>query len=209
MSNKIKSIFEWVLIGIAIAIVIFTTISVAFFDQNDRSFLGLRAYVCMSDSMKATDFAAGDLVVVRKVDPAKLEQGDIIAYISQDQSNAGKTITHKIRNVKKAGEESVFVTYGTTTGRNDELPVTYDQVTGKYLFHIPALGNFFMFLRTVPGYLLCVFQPLAILLAVRIFHSIKLQKEYTKAKLLEELEEEKKEKGKGGKESEDKEKSID
>lgn len=206
MNNKIKSIFEWVLIGIAIFIVIFTTISVAFVDQNDRSLFGLRAYICMSDSMKATDFAAGDLIVVAKVDPAKLEQGDIIAYISQDKSSAGKTITHKIRNVKKAGAESVFVTYGTTTGRNDELPVTYDQVTGKYLFHVPAIGNFFMFLRTVPGYLLFVFQPLAILLAVRVFRSLKLQKEYNKAKLLEEIEEEK---GKGGKGSEGEKKSID
>ena len=206
MSNKIKSIFEWVLIGIAIFIVIFTAISVAFVDQNDRSLFGLRAYICMSDSMKATDFASGDLIVVAKVDPAKLEQGDIIAYISQDPSSAGKTITHKIRNVKKAGAESVFVTYGTTTGRNDELPVTYDQVTGKYLFHIPAVGNFFMFLRTIPGYLLFVFQPLAILLAVRVFRSLKLQKEYNKVKLLEEIEEEKR---KGGQGSEDEEKSID
>ena len=206
MSNKIKSIFEWVLIGIAIFIVIFTAISVAFVDQNDRSLFGLRAYICMSDSMKATDFASGDLIVVAKVDPAKLEQGDIIAYISQDPSSAGKTITHKIRNVKKAGAESVFVTYGTTTGRNDELPVTYDQVTGKYLFHIPAVGNFFMFLRTIPGYLLFVFQPLAILLAVRVFRSLKLQKEYNKVKLLVEIEEEKR---KGGQGSEDEEKSID
>ena len=206
MSNKIKSVFEWVLIGIAIFIVIFTTISVAFVDQNDRSLFGLRAYICMSDSMKATDFASGDLVIVAKVDPAKLEQGDIIAYVSQDPSSAGKTITHKIRNIKKAGAESVFVTYGTTTGRNDESPVTYDQVAGKYLFYIPAVGNFLMFLRTVPGYLLFVFQPLAILLAVRVFRSVKLQKEYNKAKLLEEIEEDRR---KGGQGSEGKEKSID
>ena len=206
MKNKIKSILEWALIGLAIFIVIFTTISVAFVDQNDRSLFGLRTYICMSDSMKATDFAAGDLLIVAKVDPAKLEQGDIIAYISQDQSSAGKTITHKIRNVKKAGAESVFVTYGTTTGRNDELPVTYEQVKGKYLFHVPAIGNFLMFLRTIPGYLLFVFQPLAILLVVRVFRSLKLQKEYNKAKLLEEIE---KEKSKGGQGNEDKEKSID
>lgn len=208
-NKKIKAIAEWVLIALALCIVIFTLVSVSLFDKNDRSLFGLRAYVCMSDSMKATDFAAGDLVVVKKVDPATLEQGDIISYISEDPNNEGKTITHKIRNIKKAGTESVFVVYGTTTGTNDELPVTYDQVTGKYLFHIPGLGNLFLFLQTVPGYMLCVFLPLILLFAVRVYHSIKLQKEYMKARVIGELEDVKQENEEGGKESENKEKSID
>ncbi len=201
-SKTIKAIVEWVLVAVALSIVIFTLISVSLFDKNDRSLLGFRAYVCMSDSMKATDFAAGDLLIVKKVEPATLQQGDIISYISEDASNAGKTITHKIRNVKKAGAESVFVVYGTTTGRNDELPVTYEQVTGKYLFHIPGLGNFFLFLQTIPGFLLCVFLPLILLFAMRIYHSIQLQKAYNEANGAKGLEDGKKENEKGGEESE-------
>lgn len=209
MKNKIKNILEWVLIVLALCIVIFTIVSVTLFDQNDRSLFGFRAYVCMSDSMKATDFAAGDLVIVKKVEPSTLEVGDIISYISEDLDTEGKTITHKIRNIKKSGTEKTFVVYGTTTGVNDENPVTYSQITGKYLFHIPGVGNFFMFLKTVPGYLLCVFLPLVLLFAVRLYRSIKLQKEYMKARVIEELEEAKQENDKGGKENENEEKSID
>ncbi len=207
--QKIKAIAEWVLIGLALCIVVFTLISVTLFDKNDRSLFGFRAYVCMSDSMKATDFASGDLVVVKKVDPNTLQVGDIISYVSENSDSMGKTITHKIRNIKKTGVEPAFIVYGTTTGINDENPVTCAQITGKYLFHIPGLGNFFMFLKTVPGYLLCVFLPLVLLFAVRLGRSIKLQKEYMKARVREEIEEEKKENDKGGQENENKEKIID
>ena len=169
ISKIIKAIVEWVLVAVALGIVIFTLVSVSLFDKNDRSLFGYRAYVCMSDSMKATDFESGDLLIVKEVEPSTLQQGDIISYISEDASSAGKTITHKIRNVKKAGAESVFVVYGTTTGRNDELPVTYEQVTGKYLFHVTGLGNFFLFLQTIQGFLLCVFLPLILLFAMRIY----------------------------------------
>ena len=202
ISKTIKSIVEWVLVAVALSIVIFTLISVCFFDKNDRSLFGYKIYVCMSDSMKATDFAAGDLLIVREVEPKNLQQGDIISYVSEDPSSAGKIITHKIRNVRKAGAESVFVVYGTTTGKNDELPVTYEQVTGKYLFHIPRLGNFFLFLQTTLGFLLCVFLPLILLFAARIYHSIKLQKAYNEARGSEEMEDGKQENKKGGEESE-------
>ena len=209
ISKTIKAVVEWGLVAIALCIVIFTLISVSLFDKNDRSIFGFRAYVCMSDSMKATDFASGDLVVVKKVDPNTLQVGDIISYVSEASDSMGKTITHKIRNIKKTGVEPAFVVYGTTTGRNDENPVACEQITGKYLFHIPGLGNFFMFLKTVPGYLLCVFLPLVLLFAVRLGHAIKLQKEYTKERMRQEIEEEKKEEDKGGQENENKEKIID
>ena len=124
--QTIKAIAEWTLIAIALCIVVFTIISVTFFDKNDRSIFGFRAYVCMSDSMKATDFAAGDVVVVKEVEPSTLVKEDIIAYVSSDASSQGKIITHKIRNIKSLyGAEPTFVTYGTTTGMNDKEEVTY------------------------------------------------------------------------------------
>lgn len=208
--EKIKAIVEWVLIAFALCIVIFTIISVSFFDKNDRSIFGSRVYVCMSDSMKATDFAAGDLVVVKNVEPSTLQKGDVIAYISEDPDNEGKTITHKIRNIKQnIGSEPTFITYGTTTGMNDKSPVTYSQVVGKYAFHIPGIGNFFLFLQTIPGFLLCVFLPLMLLFAVRLYHSIKLQKEYMQTRKNGNLEVAEQENSEGGKASENEEKNID
>ena len=49
--------------------------------------------------MSKTDFGAGDLVLVKEVDPSTLKEGDIIAYTSQNTSNYGETVTHKIRKL--------------------------------------------------------------------------------------------------------------
>ena len=48
-------------------------------DRNDRALFGYKMYIVRSDSMSATDFKAGDLILVRSVDPATLQEGDIIA----------------------------------------------------------------------------------------------------------------------------------
>ena len=41
------------------------------FDRTDRSLFGYKVFVVLSDSMSATDFRAGDIVLARKVDPRR------------------------------------------------------------------------------------------------------------------------------------------
>ena len=57
-----------------------------------------------------------------------------------------------------------FITYGTTTGVNDDTVVTYPYVLGKYQRQIPGLGTFFYFLKTTPGYFLCIFTPFMVII---------------------------------------------
>ena len=54
---------------------VFTIVSVTTFDRNDRALFGYKMYIVRSDSMSATDFKAGDLILVRSVDPATLQEG--------------------------------------------------------------------------------------------------------------------------------------
>lgn len=69
--------------------------------------------------MSATDFDAGDLVLVKEVDPATLQAGDIIAYQSTNTENYGEVVTHKIRELTTdANGNPGFITYGTTTNQN-------------------------------------------------------------------------------------------
>ena len=96
--NIISSILIWFVVIVAVAMMIFTIVSVNTFDRNDRSIFGFRAYIVLSDSMAATDFSAGDLVLVKQVDPTTLEPGDIISYQSQNTENYVQTVTHMIRS---------------------------------------------------------------------------------------------------------------
>ncbi len=189
--NIVKTVLVWLVVALAIFMMLFTVISVTTFNRNDRNLFGYRAYIVTSDSMKATDFDAGALIIVKSVDPATLKEGDIITYVSQDANSFGENITHKIRRrATDVNGEPGFVTYGTTTDTDDASIVTYPYVMGKYQFQIPGVGNFFQFLKTPQGYIICIFIPFLLLILYQGVNCIRLFRRY-KSEQLEEMQAEK------------------
>ena len=177
--NIIRSIFAWLMVALAVFMMIFTVVSVSTFDRADRNLFGYKAFIVLSDSMSKTDFSAGDLVLVKEVDPSTLKEGDIIAYTSQNTSNYGETVTHKIRKLTTdANGEPGFVTYGTTTDTDDETVVTYPYVLGKYQGRIPKVGTFFQFLKSTPGYIVCILVPFLLLILLEGIRCIRLFRIY-------------------------------
>lgn len=176
-TNKVVNVLVNLLTTLSLILALFTVVSVLTVNKNDRSILGYKFYVCLSDSMKATDFEAGDLVVSKKVDVSTLKEGDIISFVSVDPVNAGETVTHKIKEVTKQGNLYKFTTFGTTTGTVDATKVDGVNVLGKYQFSIPKLGYFFNFIKTTPGYICCIFVPFMFIILVQLFNTIKTFKE--------------------------------
>ena len=190
--NIIKNVLVWAIVAFAVGMMIFTVISVNAFDQNSRSLFGFKFFVVRTDSMAATDFDAGDIVVIKETDPRTLVEGDIIAYLSQNSQSYGETVTHKIRTLTRAANgDPGFVTYGTTTGVDDEIIVTYPYVLGKYVKKLPGVGAFFLFLKQPQGYFLCIFTPFLLLILYQGLNVIKLFRRY-RAEQMEEMEEERK-----------------
>lgn len=179
--NIIKNIFTWLVVALAVCMMIFTVVSVNTFDRSDRSIFGYKMFIVLSDSMSKTDFDAGDLVFSKKVDPSTLQVGDIISYQSTNLENYGETVTHKIRELTKDAEGNPgFITYGTTTDTNDENIVTYSFVLGKYQMRLAGVGKFFQFLKTTPGYIVCIFLPFLLLILMQGINSIRLFRKYKK-----------------------------
>lgn len=161
----IKTTFVWLVVLLAVSMMIFTVISVTTFNRNDRDLFGYKMYIVNSDSMAKTDFKAGDLIFVKEVDPSTLKEGDIITYMSQNTDSFGETITHKIRKLTADAEGNPgFITYGTTTDTDDAVIVTYPYVLGQYRSHISGIGTFFNFLKTTPGYFVCIFTPFMLII---------------------------------------------
>lgn len=174
------------MVALAVGMMIFTVVSVNTFDRNDRSLFGYKAFIVKSDSMSKTDFNAGDLIFTKEVDPATLKAGDIISYQSTNTENYGEVVTHKIRELTKDAEGNPgFITYGTTTDTDDENIVTYSFVLGKYQTKLPGVGKFFQFLKTTPGYIVCIFLPFLLLILVQGINSIRLFKRYKQEQLAE------------------------
>lgn len=184
--NIIKNTFVWLVVLLAVSMMIFTVISCTTFNRNDRSLFGFKMYIVNSDSMAATDFNAGSLILVKEVDPSTLKEGDIITFMSQDTDSFGETITHKIRKLTTDAEGNPgFVTYGTTTDTDDETIVTYPYVLGQYQSQIPELGTFFNFLKTTPGYFVCIFTPFMLIILYEGVKFFNLFRRYKKEQMEE------------------------
>ena len=189
--NIIKTTIVWLIVLLAVSMMIFTVISVTTFNRNDRDLFGFKMYIVNTDSMAATDFNAGSLILVKEVDPSTLKEGDIITFMSQDTDSFGETITHKIRKLTTDAEgKPGFITYGTTTDTDDETIVTYPYVLGKYQSHVPGLGTFFNFLKTTPGYFVCIFIPFMLIILYEGIKFFNLFRRYKKEQM-EEMQAEK------------------
>ena len=202
--KRVWSIVSKVLTGIVVAItvgmMIFTIVSSIFFDENEKNLFGIRFYIVLSDSMSPSElnkdfpihFNAGDLVLSKIVDnPYALQPGQVISFVSQNEESFGETFTHAIREVRKTKEGKVigYVTYGTNTDTNDIAIVQPEYVLGTYWGHLPAIGHFFNFLKTTPGYIVCILVPFLLLILYQGVSTVQLFRRYRKEQMAD-MEEE-------------------
>lgn len=157
-------------VAVAILVVIMTVLTVfsmVFNRDGTASVFGAQAYVVQSDSM-TPEFAAGDVIFSEEVNPEELVAGDIITFISRDSASYGQTITHCIREVTTHNGELAFITYGIATGVDDGTPAVASDVLGRYTFRIAGLGSFFEFLKSVPGYIVCILLPFLVIIGLQV-----------------------------------------
>ena len=186
-------VIAWLLIAFTVFMMIFTIVTVTTVDRNDRSIFGVKFYIVQTDSMSKSEnnkdmdihFNAGDIVLIKKLSDkkkAELKAGDVIAFISTNRVSYMETVTHMIREVKynEDGKIVGFVTYSTNTGTNDEKVVEPEYVLGKYTGKLPGVGKFFAFVKSTPGYIVCILVPFLLLLLYNGVNVIRLFRRYKK-----------------------------
>ena len=184
----------WLLIAFTVFMMIFTVFTVTTVDRNERSIFGVKFYIVQTDSMSLSEnnkdmdvhFNAGDIVIIKNVeDPRALQAGDVIAFMSTNSVSYGETVTHMIREVKKTEDGKVlgYVTYGTNTGTDDEALVEPEYVLGAYSGKLPGVGNFFAFVKSTPGYIVCILVPFLLLILYNGVNVIRLFRKYKREQM--------------------------
>lgn len=116
-------------------------------------------YTIISGSMLPT-IQVYDVVVNQRIDdPTKLQEGDIITFISQSKINYGETITHRIIKVTYEDGKYYYNTKGDYNLVPDESPVEYNNVIGKVILKIPQLGQVQFFLLKQGAKLFLILIP--------------------------------------------------
>ena len=138
-----------------------------YFAINSRNADGVRfgPYIflhVLSGSMEPT-IRTGSLMLIKEV--AAFEQlatGDIVTYLPIVDRNA--LLTHRIISIDSNLQQ--FITRGDANETDDQHPVRFGQVAGRYVFAVPFLGALSSFLRTPPGiaaavalYIFCIMAP--------------------------------------------------
>lgn len=191
--NIALKVVTWLLVAFTVFMMIFTVFTVTTVDRNERSIFGVKFYIVTSNSMSKSEnnkdmnihFNAGDIVLIKNLsdnEEAELKAGDVIAFLSTNSVSYGETVTHMIREVKYNDEGKIvgFVTYGTNTGTNDEKAVEPEYILGQYTGKLPGVGNFFVFVKSTPGYIVCILVPFLLLILYNGVNVIRLFRQYKK-----------------------------
>lgn len=127
--------------------------------EQPPSVLGITPMVVRSGSMSGEregHIEVGDLIFVGRTDPAELEPGDVVAYMS-----GGAVVTHRITAIDAAPEGGLrFTTKGDANQAEDAEAVTEEQLVGVYLWRVPKVGDFALFLQRPLGMLVFLGVPL-------------------------------------------------
>ena len=192
--NIALKVVTWLLVAFTVFMMIFTVVTVTTVDRNDRSIFGVKFYIVQTDSMSLSEnnkdmdvhFNAGDIVIIKNVDdPRALQAGDVIAFMSTNSVSYGETVTHMIREVKRTDDGKLlgYVTYGTNTGTDDEALVEPEYVLGAYSGKLPGVGNFFAFVKSTPGYIVCILVPFLLLILYNGVNVIRLFRKYKREQM--------------------------
>ena len=172
----ITDVISWtifVLLMLLAAFLIYYVIATNIYASKGERFKPIVSlYTIISGSMLPT-IKVYDVVVNLKIDdPSKLQEGDVITFISQSKINYGDTITHRINKITYDNGTYYFTTKGDNNLVPDEAPVEFDHIIGKVILKIPQLGQaqFFLlkqgsklFLILIPSFGILIYDLLKML----------------------------------------------
>lgn len=181
----IVSIILWAVILLA---ALFAFVTLATRDEmNVSSLAGFTPMIVETDSMAPT-FSSGDMILIKKTDPASLKEGDIITFHTIIDNQYALN-THRIESIV---EQNGMRSY-TTKGDNNDMPdmhvIADGDIVGKYVGKVSGLGKVMEFLSSSVGFLVVIVLPLLLFFIYQIYNLIMVSINLKKALAIEEAKE--------------------
>ena len=160
--QTVLNIFGVILCVIFIPIIIINVVMIvrSYTDPDHiPSVFGYSPVIVLSGSM-SPEFETGEMIIIKKVDPATLKVHDVICFMEEETA-----VTHRIMEVQQQDGATLYITQGDANSAEDATPVSAEQIQGKYIgVHFPRLGDFAIWLQSTPGMLLFVGGPVVLFL---------------------------------------------
>ena len=124
---------------------------------------GIHTFTLLSHSMEPS-LPAGSLVYVKEADPSSLKNGDIILFLTEDETVG----IQRIVNVITDEEDTSSLLFQTRGDSNDTYEGTFvpcENIVGAFVFTIPLLGYVVNYIHNPPGlYFAICFSAVVLLL---------------------------------------------
>ncbi len=170
--------------------VLIVTLSLTSKSSGVPNIFGIAPLSALTGSMEDT-INTGDLIFCEVTDDPSYEykKGDIVTFYKNINGNS-ELNTHRIVEVVKDDNITYYRTQGDNKKTNpepDEELQTSSSIVAKYTgTKIGGVGNFLSFLRTQPGFFLCVLLPMIIFFVYEAIRVVLNLLAYNKEKTLEE-----------------------
>lgn len=116
-----------------LAVLILTAVVAVCIPMTVPRLMGYEVYVVVSGSMEPA-IPIGSALYVEAAAPEEVAPGDVIAFYDR-----GSVITHRV--VENHIVEGEFITKGDANSEEDTVPVPYESLVGKSVYHFPVLGT--------------------------------------------------------------------
>ena len=136
MAKKIWNVTSTVLVTLVVLCALFLVGS---------RLMGFQVYTVLSGSMEP-EYSVGDLIYVKKVDPATVKEDDVITFVLNEDLVVA---THRV--VRVDAENRHFYTKGDVNEVEDAEPVHFNNLIGTPVFAVPYLGFVSDFIQHPPG----------------------------------------------------------
>lgn len=140
----VKIILYVVLIGLLFVVVVQKV------TKNNFSIGGVKVFTVVTGSMKP-EYVEGDMLISKKVLSSEINVGDNVVYRGEKGDMAGKTVTHKVMEVREENGVTYYVTKGSANEFADP-EISYNQVYGKIVCRIPILSELSRLMLNVYAY---------------------------------------------------------
>lgn len=175
--QAINKILKWLSTLILVILVMVGIVLIGIFisgkvAQSKGKTPPISLYTIISPSM-TPNIKVYDVVVVKTTDTSALQVGDVISFYSNNVYFDGKPITHRIVKKYNTEEGISYRTKGDANAVVDNDYVYEQNIVGKVIFKIPALGRVQFFLASQGGWFIAILIPA---LAVISYDIVKIAK---------------------------------
>ena len=193
----VTGIISWVvlviLVIIAVMLVYYFLATKIYGEKGENYKPAFSLYTILSASMEPNINVFDVIVDVNVKKPEDIKVGDVITFISSSNLTTNMTITHRVIEVVKDGENYSYKTQGDANLIPDNANAKFENVLGKVIFKIPQLGRIQDFLGQKGGWLVVIVIPALGVIISDILKIFRLSGAKTSVENLNTMEEKEKE----------------